>query len=50
MQMFELFGAIGQNGGIPREKIGDIKNVTFYVMSSDDDLGTAAGQYVNVNM
>lgn len=45
MQMFELFGAIGKHGGIPREKIGAIKNVTFYVMSSSDDLGTAAGQY-----
>jgi len=40
-QIFELFGIYTP----PREEMGLIKNITFYVMSSNDDAGTAAAQY-----
>lgn len=40
-QAFETFGIYEPL----REKAGIVKQVTFYVMSSTDDAGTAAGQY-----
>jgi len=40
-QAYETFGIYDPK----REEIGMIKNVTYYVMSSDDEAGTSAGQY-----